>query len=355
MPPFPIEIINFGQPSFELHKEIITELNAIQSDIIYLLPPERHKLWAAPFERERYETNYIWEKLKVYKKECKGFHPFILAIVHGYLSSDNLGNLFGSRNEEEAFATVTTHDWEQHFSPPSLSVYLMYYFVRYSMSFICPEIKNHEETRNCFFDKKINKLDIKFSMKSGKICDSCRGILENSIDGHTYNSVVKLIEHLKNKSLGSIASVRKPKVFIGSSSEGLRIAEHIQLGLEHNVEATIWSQGVFGLSKGNLENLVAASTDYDFAILVLTPDDLTTKRGQSENSPRDNVLFELGLFMGALGRQKTFMVHCRDIQLDLPSDLAGVTAATFVNRQDNNLQAAIGPVCTRLKQEIGIF
>lgn len=355
MPPFPIEIINFGQPDFKIHKDIIYELNEIQSNIVFLLPPERHKLWAAPFEREKYETKYIWGKLKDYKEKCKGFHPFILAIVHGYLSSDKLENLFGSRNEEENFAVVTTDDWEQQFSPPSLEVYLMYYFIRYSMSFICPEIKSHEETRNCFFDKKINKLDIKLSMQSGKICDSCRKIFENSIDGHTYNSILQLVQHLKTKALGTIISPRKPKVFIGSSSEGLKIAEHIQLGLEHTVEATIWSQGVFGLSKGNLENLVKAASDFDYAVLVLTPDDLTTKRGEIENSPRDNVLFEFGLFMGALGREKTFMVYCRDIQLDLPSDLAGILAATFAKRGDNNLEAAIGPVCTRLKQEIVIL
>lgn len=293
--------------------------------------------------------------MRGYKKECKGFHPFILAIVHGYLESDNLGNLFGSRREENNFAVVTTHDWEKDFAPPSLSVYLMYYFIRYSMSFICPNIKNHIEIRDCFFDKKINKQEIKLSMESGKICDPCRNTFENSIDGHTYKSVVTLVQHLKDKVLGTIKKVKKPSVFIGSSSEGLAISENIQLGLEHSVESTIWSQGVFGLSKGNLENLVAASTDYDYAVLVLTPDDLTTKRGKTENSPRDNVLFELGLFMGALGRQKTFMVHCRDIQLDLPSDLAGVTAATFAKRSDNNLEAAVGPVCTRLKREMRII
>jgi predicted nucleotide-binding protein len=354
MPAFPIEIMNFGNPSFKAHEEVISELNEIQNDIVFLLPPERYKLWAAPFEREQYKTSYIWEKLRDYKKECKGFHPFILAIVHGYLKSDNLGNLFGSRNEKENIAVVTTYGWEQHFAPPSLSVYLTYYFIRYSMNFICPEIKNHAETRECFFDKKINKEDIRLSMDSGKICDPCRNIFEKSIDGHTYNSVLNLVQHLKDKYMGTIKKAGKLKVFIGSSSEGIKIAENIQLGLEYSVEVTIWSQGVFGLSKGNLENLVNASTEYDYAILVLTPDDLTTKRGQEENSPRDNVLFELGLFMGALGRQKTFMVHCRDIQLDLPSDLAGVSAATFANRDDNNLEAAVGPVCTRLKQEMGI-
>jgi hypothetical protein len=144
----------------------------------------------------------------------------------------------------------------------------------------------------------------------------------------------------------------KPRMFIGSSVEGKDIAEHIQLGLEYDVETTIWHQGIFGLSDGSLESLVRAAKDFDFAALVLTPDDLVIKRGTEKGSPRDNVVFELGLFMGALGRERTFIVYNRDKQIDLPTDLAGVTSATFVSRSDNNLQAALGPVCTRIKQAI---
>ena len=69
--------------------------------------------------------------------------------------------------------------------------------------------------------------------------------------------------------------------------------------------------------------------------------------------PRDNLLFELGLFTGALGRARTFMVYCRDDKLHLPSDLAGVTAATYPAREDDNLEAALGPVCIRIKRAMG--
>ena len=56
--------------------------------------------------------------------------------------------------------------------------------------------------------------------------------------------------------------------------------------------------------------------------------------------------------MGALGREKTYIVYCRDEKLDLPTDLAGVTAATFAKHSDGNLVAALGPVCTRIKTAI---
>ncbi len=148
--------------------------------------------------------------------------------------------------------------------------------------------------------------------------------------------------------------MKQPRLFIGSSVEGKDIAEMLHVELQYDVEVTVWHQGVFGLSQGSLESIVKAAREnnFDFAALVLTPDDLGSKRGENVSSPRDNVIFELGLFMGALGRDRTFIVYNRDIALDLPSDLAGVTAATFANRQDGKLQAALGPVCTQIKDAI---
>jgi hypothetical protein len=115
------------------------------------------------------------------------------------------------------------------------------------------------------------------------------------------------------------------------------------------METTIWWQGVFGLSGGTLDSLVHATASYDFAVLVLTPDDLVERRGSQGNAPRDNVLLELGMFIGAIGRKRTFIVYPSDEELALPSDLAGVTAATYRSRKDANLLAALGPVCTQIK------
>ena len=54
--------------------------------------------------------------------------------------------------------------------------------------------------------------------------------------------------------------------------------------------------------------------------------------------------------MGKLGRDRTFIVHERNTPLNLPSDLAGITPATFAPRADENTQAALGPVCAELKR-----
>lgn len=139
---------------------------------------------------------------------------------------------------------------------------------------------------------------------------------------------------------------KKTKVFIGCSVEGLQYAKIIQLQLEHSVDSTIWHQGVFGLSSGTLETLVAKVSEFDYAILVLNADDITEKRGQVYMSPRDNVMFELGLFMGGLGRENTFII-CEE-RVALPSDLAGITPAIFSGQKDD-LISALGPVCTKLE------
>jgi predicted nucleotide-binding protein len=142
----------------------------------------------------------------------------------------------------------------------------------------------------------------------------------------------------------------RPRVFIASSVEGLPIAEAIAVDMQYVADVTIWDQGVFHLSEGTLAALDAVANHSDFAIVVLTADDLTTKRGQTHSVPRDNVIFELGFFMGRLGIERTFMVYSRDHSPTLPSDLAGVTAATYAERADGNLGAAVGAAVTQIKE-----
>jgi hypothetical protein len=144
-------------------------------------------------------------------------------------------------------------------------------------------------------------------------------------------------------------------MFIGSSREGLQIAKAIQANLDHECEVTIWSQGIFGLGEGTLEALVDRLDDFDFASLILTPDDLTKSRKGSSPSPRDNVLLELGLFLGRLGRKRTFIVYDRTANLRLPSDLAGVTSATFQPHTSQNWQAALGAACTQIEREVKVL
>jgi len=153
-------------------------------------------------------------------------------------------------------------------------------------------------------------------------------------------------------------AARDPAVFIGSSSEGKPYAEYLQAALEDHCEAAVWDQGTFGLSESGLDALIAETKRVDFAIFVLTPDDLTVKRGQEEPSARDNVIFEAGLFAGALGPKRTFLVHAKDLKLNLPSDLVGITTCQFRSqRRDANLRAAINTAALKIREvltELGV-
>jgi predicted nucleotide-binding protein len=349
MPAYPVEILNFGNPEFKTHEMIIEELNQLQGDVLYGVPRPPYRNWAAPFERDAYSEGFVYEKIEEYRKHCKGFHPFVIALVHGALNSDKGKELFGSHEAERGVAVVTSKDWE---APPSISAFLTYHFVRYTLSFVCPDAKTHDAIGGCLFDRKLTKDALKPALYSARICSQCRSLYEESVDPFSYESLRKLVAYAKDKANGEVP--KRPAIFIGSSKEGLKTARYLQLGLEHAAECTIWSQGLFGLSHGTLEDLVRACKKFQYAILVLTPDDLTVKRGKEGNAPRDNVLFELGLFMGALGRERTFMVRCSDETIDLPTDLAGVQAATY-SRRDDNLEAAIGGVCTRIEQALGIM
>ena len=145
----------------------------------------------------------------------------------------------------------------------------------------------------------------------------------------------------------------KPAVFVGSSSEGIEIARAIQFQLRDDALVTIWDEGVFGLGRGTLESLVAMLDRYDFACLVITPDDVVSSRDVEVQAPRDNVMFELGLFMGRLGRTRTFAVCSNAKSLKLPSDLAGVTMARYdENDARTDLSSALGPACFQLRQAI---
>jgi len=152
----------------------------------------------------------------------------------------------------------------------------------------------------------------------------------------------------------------KPRLFIGSSVESLGIAYAVQEGLEHFAEVTVWTQGIFELSKYTMESLLDALDETDFGLFVFTPDDITRIRGKELETVRDNVVFELGLFIGSLGKERCFIITPRNSEdFHLPSDLLGLTPATFdADRKDENYNAAVGPACSRIHKamsKIGII
>ena len=146
----------------------------------------------------------------------------------------------------------------------------------------------------------------------------------------------------------------KPRVFVGSSTESLEVAYAIQENLERDAEITVWTQGILDLSKFTLDALLSNLDKFECGVFILAPDDIVKMRGAECTKARDNVVFELGLFIGRLGKERTFIILPRGRgDFKLPTDLLGLTPGTYEpQRDDENLAAALGPACNKVRKAL---
>jgi hypothetical protein len=152
-----------------------------------------------------------------------------------------------------------------------------------------------------------------------------------------------------------MSTKKLPTVFIGCSTESHRAAQAVQLNLSRAALCKIWSQNAFHLSQTTIEDLLKIAPTYDFAVFILAGEDMTKKRGVERLAPRDNVIFEAGLFMGAIGRERVFLVRRKDVPVDLPTDLAGVTTANYEKpptKREDLWEGALGGASTLIEDSI---
>ncbi|MGN6588632.1 MAG: nucleotide-binding protein [Solirubrobacterales bacterium] len=142
----------------------------------------------------------------------------------------------------------------------------------------------------------------------------------------------------------------KPRIFIGSSTEGLDVAEAIQSNLEADAEVTIWTQDVIAPSSYVLESVLDVATTADYGVFVFSPDDSTEHRSERVSAARDNVIFEFGLFVAKLDRMNAFVVKSREVT-HIPSDLHGLTLLDYDPTREN-LKAALGDACRQIKNAL---
>lgn len=102
--------------------------------------------------------------------------------------------------------------------------------------------------------------------------------------------------------------MKKPTMFIGSSTEAIKIARAVRDRLRKTLDVRLWTEGIFSLSRGTLESLVAASRSFDYGLFVFAQDDRLLFRNKRQTVTRDNVVFELGMFLGTLGRDRCFFM-----------------------------------------------
>lgn len=147
----------------------------------------------------------------------------------------------------------------------------------------------------------------------------------------------------------------RKKIFIGSSSEEIKLAEAAKLILQKDFDVTIWNDSVwdtsiFKINNNFLYDLLRASLQFDFGILLGTSDDKVEYRGNTVLQPRDNVLFELGLFIGRLGISKcAFAV---EKNLKIMSDISGITLARFDKNDPLSFNTAINQISDLFKGQV---
>ncbi|MFI6432898.1 TIR domain-containing protein [Rhodococcus oryzae] len=143
-----------------------------------------------------------------------------------------------------------------------------------------------------------------------------------------------------------------PRLFIGSSAEGRAVAHNLQAVLESRevCEVEVWDQGVFTPGGYTLDSLLEVADRSDYAVLVASPDDVTTSRGDTSVSMRDNIILEFGLFLGVLGRDRTYLLTTGPVKL--PTDVLGVTRLSYTARLDGNLNAAVNAAALQVAGQV---
>ena len=125
----------------------------------------------------------------------------------------------------------------------------------------------------------------------------------------------------------------KPRIFLGSSGKQEKLLQALTRGLSDIAHIEPWTTS-FNPGTSTLERLLELTQEVDFAAFVFAQDDWTTSSrsassqpGSGQAAPRDNVVFEAGLFGGVLGMRRTFILHASGAKL--PSDLLGLTCVQY--------------------------
>jgi len=166
-------------------------------------------------------------------------------------------------------------------------------------------------------------------------------------------------KHLNLSPNKSQPYIHKPVIFVASSNEGRKYVEAIEneLASEH-LDIKPWYRWFTDPMLSNIEQLESVQR-VDFGVVVFTPDDITRSRSQKKYSPRDNLLFELGLLVGFLGKQRVFPLVPAQVPIKLPTDLLGTNPFQFMlcRSEDSILeyQAAVAKSCSYIKDRVSFI
>jgi hypothetical protein len=140
----------------------------------------------------------------------------------------------------------------------------------------------------------------------------------------------------------------RPTVFLGSAAESIEIVDAIQNALDHYADVIPWHHS-FAPSSNTLDALTEKLDVCDFGVFAVDPLDISIVRANEKSIARDNVIFELGLFIGRFGKDRSFMVKPRGANISLPSDLNGINPVDRQSTAPNGWRAAVNGACADIR------
>jgi len=141
----------------------------------------------------------------------------------------------------------------------------------------------------------------------------------------------------------------RPKIFIGSSVSGLDIAEKVKVYLSSIADCFVWSEpDIWEPNRSTFDNLIRMSNYFDFGVFVATADDLTETNDRLVIEPRDNVILEMALFLGAMGHHKSFLLVENGIKL--PSDFSGIYMPRFDKTDEESIKSTCDTYIEKIKE-----
>lgn len=152
-----------------------------------------------------------------------------------------------------------------------------------------------------------------------------------------------------------------PNVFIMSSGKAGHMPGALAqaLGAGGRIDASTWqTDGIFRAGESFIDTLRRTTVQYDFGISILTPDDESSVRTKDVLEPRDNVMFELGLFLGSRGSRRALplVVEVDGAKPSLPTDIAGMKYPTLRIGKDElkRTKAELLPIIAKIADDLAL-
>lgn len=233
LPSLVVELCPLGAEIDPVLEAAADAANHVQTEFFFELTPADERARCQAYREVEYRSEKVCEWLIEYRMARHTPQRAFIGFVDQPLRSTRLAGLFSSHFPDKQIAVVTL-DNVAHFGVAPAD-YVLYYLIRYTFSFLAPDLKVHA-SRNCYFDDKMLKRRILDSMDSGRLCDDCDAFLQQRLSQSQHRSVRKLaaVLHKRRTEANDAATIGFSWVHLSDIHFGDG-PEHWKIDKEHMV------------------------------------------------------------------------------------------------------------------------